>query len=184
MSSTFRLTFVPVAAAAMLLSACSSETTENTANDAAPTSTASGGDEPSNATTTAPAAEASAVFPLNLTQTSQSGVVVQLTSIQMLPAETVVGVKIVNNYSRSAALNRRSYLSGGNGAQLEMRAPDGNEYLKVAPTQTLTGELVFKGRPLEGSDAVLVLNEGYKDSEVQDTPPMTFQIPLVQLGYK
>lgn len=182
MSSILHVRFASVGAAALLLTACGGDPAANETANAAPTAEAPAASNTEIAAT--PAAVASPVFPLNLTQTSQSGIAVQLTSIQMLPTETVIGVKIVNNFKRTAELNRKSYLSGGNGAQLEMKAPDGNDYLKIAPTQTLTGELVFKGRPPEGSDAVLVINEGYEDNENQGTPAMTFPIPLVQLGYK
>lgn len=121
--------------------------------------------------------------PLDLQVAHPNGVVLQLTSIQSKPTETVVGVRVINGSEHETALNkfnnRRGYLAAANGEKLYISPPTGNPDFNVPAGQTMEGELVFLGKLPKSDAVVLVLNENNSlNNEYTRTPRFQINIPL------
>ncbi len=113
-----------------------------------------------------------------------NGVVLQLTSIQSRPTETVVGVRVINGRDREIDLNRfnrnrNGYIVVDSGERLYLSSPAGNPRLSVPAGQTMEGELVFLGRLPQVGSAILILNENSQtDNEHTTTPGFRIPLPL------
>lgn len=128
-------------------------------------------------------------MPLSLQSAHPAGMVLQLTSIQAKPTETVIGVIAINGSEREQWLNRfsnnrRAFIVASNGERFYLSPPPTNTDLAVQPNQRMEGELVFIGRlPKEGS-ATLVLNDGQNMSNRFDTSPgFRIDLPLEQAAF-
>ncbi|WP_129792134.1 hypothetical protein [Sphingosinicella sp. CPCC 101087] len=120
---------------------------------------------------------------LDIQSAHPNGVVLQLTSIQSRPTETVVGMRVINGRDREIALNRYNRRSGyivlDSGERLYLSPPASNTNLSIPAGQTLEGELVFLGRLPPVRSAVLILNEnGSTDSEYTALPAFRIDLPL------
>lgn len=120
-------------------------------------------------------------MPLELQSVHPNGTVLQVTSIQAKPTETVLGVTVVNGDDSAITLNRWNnnkdgYIVASTGEKLYLSPPAGNPTMSVPQGQTMQGELVFLGRLPKSGDATLVLNEGSNTNQYTDNP--TFQVPL------
>lgn len=124
--------------------------------------------------------------PLQIQSAHPNGVVLQLTSLQSSPTETIIGVRVINGRDRAVELNRfnnsNGYLALDTGEKLYLSPPASNSRLNIEAGQTLEGELVFLGRLPKAQSAVLVLNEnGQTDSEYSNTPGYRINLPLASL---
>ncbi|SOB78707.1 hypothetical protein SAMN06297144_0174 [Sphingomonas guangdongensis] len=121
---------------------------------------------------------------LDLQSAHPNGVVLQLTSVQSRPTETVLGVRVINGRDRAIELNRFNsnrdgYLALDTGERLYLSPPGNNPRLSVEAGQTLEGELVFLGKLPQSQSAVLILNEnGQTDSQYTTTPGYRINLPL------
>ncbi len=102
--------------------------------------------------------------PLELQATHPNGVVLQVTSIQAKPTQTVVGIRVANGRERETQLNlygrdSRGYLITDAGEKLPLLLPEGNPTLAVMGGRTADGELVFAGQLPRGESVTLVLND-------------------------
>lgn len=126
--------------------------------------------------------------PLDNQTAHPNGVVLQLTSIQSRPTETVVGVRVINGRDRAVELNRFNgnrdgYLALDSGERLYLSPPPSNARLNIEAGQTLEGELVFLGRLPPSQTAVLVLNENSQtDSQYTTTPGFRINLPLAAVA--
>lgn len=121
--------------------------------------------------------------PLDVQSAHPNGVVLQLTSIQSRPTETVVGMRVINGRDREIELNRfnnrNGYLVLDTGERLYLSPPASNRTMSVPAGQTLEGELVFLGRMPPVPSAVLILNENSSnDSQYSTTPGFRIDLPL------
>ncbi len=186
----FKPTFLApsLSGAALLLGACG----QDAATPAAPEATTTPAAAPT-APVAAPAQGAANLWrsgeaaPLDVQVAHPNGVVLQLTSLQTRPTETVVGVRILNGDEREVQLNRfnnrQGYLVLDNGERLYLSPPAGNTRLIVQPGQTLEGELVFLGRIAQAGSAVLVLNENSStDNRYTNTPGFRVNLDLASLA--
>lgn len=127
-------------------------------------------------------------IPLEIQTAHPNGVVLQLTSFQSRPTETVVGVRVINGRDSAVALNRFNnnrdgYLALDNGERLYLSPPATNPRLNVEAGQTLEGELVFLGRLPPSQAAVLVLNENSQtDNQYTANPGFRINLPLGTLA--
>lgn len=115
-----------------------------------------------------------------------NGVVLQLTSIQSRPTETVIGVRVINGRDREISLNqfnrnRNGYIVIESGERLYLSSPAGNANLAIPAGQTMEGELVFLGRLPPTPSAILILNEN-NSTDSQHTWHPGFRIPLPLSG--
>jgi hypothetical protein len=126
--------------------------------------------------------------PLEVQTAHPNGVVLQLTSIQSRPTETVIGVRVLNGRDRAVELNRFNnnrdgYLALDTGERLYLSPPASNARLNIEAGQTLEGELVFLGRLPPSQTAVLILNENSQtDSEHTTTPGFRINLPLASVS--
>jgi len=167
----------------LALSACGQD-------EAAPVAdTATTGDAPQAAT--APAAggtgslwRGGALVPLDIQAPHPNGTVLQVTSLQSRPTETVVGVRVINGDDREIQLNRYNNNRNGfivvdSGERIYLSPPASNRTLSIQAGQTMEGELVFLGRLPEGRTGILILNENSSvDSEYTNTPAFRINLPL------
>jgi hypothetical protein len=122
--------------------------------------------------------------PLDAQTAHPNGVVLQLTSIQSRPTDTVVGVRVINGRDRAVELNRFNsnrdgYLALDTGERLYLSPPASNARLNIEAGQTMEGELVFLGRLPPSQTAVLVLNENSQtDSQYTSTPGFRINLSL------
>ncbi|MDZ4370782.1 MAG: hypothetical protein U1C74_05085 [Phenylobacterium sp.] len=122
--------------------------------------------------------------PLDIQVAHPNGVVLQLTSLQSRPTETVVGVRIINGRDREVELNRFNnrrdgYLVVDSGERIYLSPPAANPRLSIQAGQTLEGELVFLGRLPQGQSAILVLNENSStDNQHTTQPGFRIDLPL------
>jgi hypothetical protein len=128
--------------------------------------------------------------PLSIQNAHPGGLVLQVTSIQSKPTETVIGVTVINGDSDEQMLNqwpnsRNDYLLSANGERLYLSPPTANPELRIGAGQRMEGELVFLGRLQEGSTgATLVINEGRDISSVySNSPGFRIPIPLNQTAF-
>lgn len=102
--------------------------------------------------------------PLDAQATHPNGVVLQATSIQAKPTQTVVGIRVANGRERETQLNLygrsdRGYLLTDAGEKLPLVLPPGNKTLAVMGGRTADGQLVFAGELPRGDSVTLVLND-------------------------
>ncbi|NJC33475.1 hypothetical protein GGR88_000949 [Sphingomonas jejuensis] len=122
--------------------------------------------------------------PLDIQSAHPNGVVLQLTSLQSRPTETVVGVRVINGREQAIDLNRfnrnrNGYLALDTGERLYLSPPGSNLRLTVEAGQTMEGELVFLGKLPPVQNAVLILNENSQtDSQYTTTPAFRINMPL------
>ena len=128
-------------------------------------------------------------MPLTLQGSHPGGMVLQLTSIQAKPTETVIGVTAINGDTDEQKLNafpnnRNAFLIASNGERFYLSPPPGNPEMAIAPGQRMTGELVFLGRLPQGQTATLVLNEGNTSTNRYDnTPSFSLSLPLQDAAF-
>lgn len=126
--------------------------------------------------------------PLDIQTAHPNGVVLQLTSLQSRPTETVVGVRVINGRDRAVDLhrfnsNRDGYLALDTGERLYLSPPDNNARLSIEAGQTMEGELVFLGKLPPSPSAVLILNANRQtDSQHTTTPGFRINLPLGELA--
>lgn len=171
--------------AALVLAACGQEAPPAQNAATVPTETPAG---PVN--TAAPAAGVANLWnggqsaPLDIQVAHPNGVVLQLTSLQSRPTDTVVGVRVINGRDREVQLNRFNnnrdgYIVVDSGERIYLSPPAGNPRLAIQAGQTLEGELVFLGRLPQGQSAILVLNENSQtDNQYTTTPGFRIDLPL------
>lgn len=116
-----------------------------------------------------------------------SGVVLQLSSIQTTPAQTTIGMRVMNGREQDVDLNRMGRRNGflllDTGERLYLSPPPINARITIPAGQTFEGELVFLGRLPAAQSAVLVLNENMPtDNEYSTTPGFRIDIPLASIG--
>ena len=122
--------------------------------------------------------------PLDIQVAHPNGVVLQLTSLQSRPTDTVVGVRVINGRDREVQLNRFNnnrdgYIVVDSGERIYLSPPAGNPRLAIQAGQTLEGEFVFLGRLPQGQSAILVLNENSQtDNQYTTTPGFRIDLPL------
>lgn len=126
--------------------------------------------------------------PLDIQVAHPNGVVLQLTSLQSRPTETVVGVRVINGRDREVQLNRFNnnrdgYIVVDSGERIYLSPPANNARLAIQAGQTLEGELVFLGRLPAGQSAILVLNENAQtDNQHTNQPGFRIDLPLQATG--
>ena len=175
--------------AGLALAACGPDATEPDATS--DTRAATVDQVPAQTETTQPQAQDTASLwnggeaaPLDIQVAHPNGVVLQLTSLQSRPTETVVGVRVINGRDREIRLNRFSnnrdgYIVVDSGERIYLSPPPTNPRLSIQTGQTLEGELVFLGRLPQGQSAILVLNENSStDSEHSTNPAFRIDLPL------
>jgi hypothetical protein len=183
---SWRLRVATALALTFAISACGQETAET---DAAPAKTPEPGGATTPATPSATAAPTSLwnggqAKPLDIQVAHPNGVVLQLTSLQSRPTETVVGVRIINGRDREVELNRFNsrrdgFLVVDSGERIYLSPPPANPRLSIQAGQTLEGELVFLGRLPRGQSAILVLNENSStDNQYTSQPGFRIDLPL------
>ncbi|MET1757006.1 hypothetical protein ABVV53_16315 [Novosphingobium sp. RD2P27] len=129
-----------------------------------------------------------AVKPLDIQVAHPNGAVLQLTSLQSRPTDTVVGLRVINGRTRDVELNRSpsnrtSYLLLETGERLYLSPPPSNPRLSIPTGQTFEGQLVFLGRLEPVNAAVLVLNENHQtDNEHTTTPGFRIDLPVAGGG--
>lgn len=122
--------------------------------------------------------------PLDIQVAHPNGAVLQLTSLQSRPTDTVVGIRVINGRDQDIDLNRYNssrdgYLLLDSGERLYLSPPSTNMRLSIPAGQTFEGELVFLGRMPAIDSAVLVLNEdGSRDNQNTATPGFRIDLPL------
>lgn len=121
--------------------------------------------------------------PLDAQVAHPSGVVLQLSSIQTTPAQTTIGMRVMNGREQDVDLNRfgrrNGFLLLDTGERLYLSPPPSNARVTIPAGQTFEGELVFLGRLPAAQSAVLVLNENMPtDNEYSTTPGFRIDIPL------
>lgn len=121
-------------------------------------------------------------MPLTVQVTSPGGMVLQLTSIQAKPTETVVGVIAINGDDDEQKLNawpnnKQAYIITSSGERLYLSPPQANPELQVGAGQRMEGQLVFLGRLPQGGGGTLILNDGDINTNQYDNSP-GFRIPL------
>lgn len=125
-------------------------------------------------------------MPLDEQQAHPNGTVLQLTSLQVKPSETVITAIITNGDDREIHLNRsgrdETYIATGDGQKLYLSAPVANEQLTIAPGQRMQAELVFLGE-LRGNGATLIVNEGQAGNQYTQTPGYRIPLPLSEAAF-
>jgi len=121
--------------------------------------------------------------PLDIQSAHPNGVVLQLTSLQSRPTETVIGMRVLNGRDREVSLNRfnnrNGYLVLDSGERLYLSPPPSNTNLSIPAGQTMEGELVFLGRLPPVKSATLILNENSSsDNQYSTTPGFRIDLPL------
>lgn len=174
-----KFAFVLAGISALALTACSaSENEADTSNEAAADqdltpegpsimSDLLGGGEP---------------MSLDIQQAHPNGVVLQLTSIQAKPSETVIGAIVTNGDDSEQSLNRygnnkQTYIVTGDGSKLYLSPPTNNEKLLIPAGQRMEAELVFLGKVSQGGTATLIINDGDQTGNEHSNRP-GFRIPL------
>ncbi|MBX7482275.1 hypothetical protein [Qipengyuania qiaonensis] len=123
---------------------------------------------------------------IQLTHPNRS--VVQLTSMQAKPSETVVTAVITNGAEKEMYFNRYgnddTYIVTGSGQKLYLSPPAGNEKLGVTAGQRVQVELVFLGNLPEGESATLIFNDGEAtDNRFSDRPGFRIPLPLTEAAF-
>lgn len=120
-------------------------------------------------------------MPLDVQQAHPNGVVLQLTSIQVKPSETVVTATISNGDDKEQSFNKHNnkntYIVAGDGSKLYLSPPANNAKLEVPAGQRMQAELVFLGRLENSGPATLIINDGSQSDSEYTTQP-GFRIPL------
>ncbi|MHA6318510.1 hypothetical protein ACXYN8_12725 [Altererythrobacter sp. CAU 1778] len=174
--------FVPVpllATMALALSACGSIKTDEEAE---------AGTEEVDMTPEGPSV-ASRLFgagepmPLDIQVAHPNKTVVQLTSLQVKPSETIIHAIISNGRDREIELNSYSqnntYIVTGDGQKLYLSAPPTNSDLTIQPGQRIEADLVFLGELPKGTDATLMINNGNQTSnEYTSNPGFRLVLPV------
>lgn len=128
-------------------------------------------------------------MPLDVQMTHPSGMVLQLTSLQAKPTETVVGITVVNGDDDEHELNgyphsKDGYIVSGTGEKFFLSPPATNPELSVAAGQRMEGELVFLGRLPKGQNALLILNDGDNlTNEYDTTPGFRLELPMQSAAF-
>lgn len=168
----------------LLLSACGQEAD---APDAGPENAAAA---PQAATPAADGGATSSLWrggaavPLDIQAPHPNGTVLQITSLQSRPTETVVGVRVINGDDREVLLNRNNNNRNGfivvdSGERIYLSPPAANRTLSIQAGQTMEGELVFLGRLPQAQTGILILNENSSiDSEYTNAPAFRINLPL------
>ena len=123
-------------------------------------------------------------MPVDVQMAHPSGMVLQLTSLQAKPTETVIGITVVNGDEDEHKLNgypnsKDGYILSGTGEKFYLSAPPTNPELSVAGGQRMEGELVFLGRLPKDQNALLILNDGDNlANEYDTTPGFRLELPL------
>jgi hypothetical protein len=128
-----------------------------------------------------------AQHPLDIQSAHPNGTVLQLTSLQSRPTETVIGIRVLNGRDREIQLNRfntrNGYIVLDTGDRLYLSPPANNTRLSIPAGQTLEGELVFLGRLPPAQSAVLILNENSStDSQHTSQPSFRIDLPVAGAG--
>ena len=126
--------------------------------------------------------------PLDIQQPHPNGVVLQLTSLQAKPTETIMVATIINGDDQEQSLNRvnnkNTYIVTGDGSKLYLSPPTSNPRLLVPAGQRMQAELVFLGRLPQGGNATLFINEGSaSDSEYTTSPGFRIPLPITDLAF-
>ncbi|QBX37455.1 hypothetical protein E4M02_01280 [Brevundimonas sp. S30B] len=179
--------FALLSVAALALAACGQDPApaETPAASGAATPAASPGTPPANTANLWNGGQSS---PLDIQVAHPNGVVLQLTSLQSRPTETVVGVRVINGRDREVQLNRFNnnrdgYIVVDSGERIYLSPPGNNARLAIQAGQTLEGELVFLGRLPAGQSAILVLNENAQtDNQHTNQPGFRIDLPLQATG--
>lgn len=121
--------------------------------------------------------------PLDIQSAHPNGVVLQLTSLQSRPTDTVIGMRVMNGRDQEVSLNRfnnrNGYLVLDNGERLYLSPPASNSDISIPAGQTMEGELVFLGRLPPVNSATLILNENSStDNKFSTTPSFRIDLPL------
>jgi hypothetical protein len=170
----------------ILLAACGQASPgEQSAADAAAPAPAAAADQ--GAENTASLWRGGAQHPLDIQSAHPNGTVLQLTSLQSRPTETVIGIRVLNGRDREIQLNRfntrNGYIVLDTGDRLYLSPPANNTRLSIPAGQTLEGELVFLGRLPPAQSAVLILNENSStDSQHTSQPSFRIDLPVAGAG--
>lgn len=128
-------------------------------------------------------------MPLQVQSPHPNGMVLQLTSLQVKPTETVVGMTLINGDTDEQKLNaypnnQNAYIVAGNGERFHLSPPPTNRELVVQPGQRMDGELVFLGRLPAGQSAMLVLNDGSgSTNRYTNQPGFRVELPLADAAF-
>ncbi len=127
-------------------------------------------------------------MPLDIQQAHPNRTVLQLTSLQVKPSETVLTAIITNGADRDIQLNRfgsdDTYLATGDGQKLYLSAPAANDNLTIPPGQRIEAELVFLGELRKGNSATLIINEGNQTgNKYTSTPGFRVAIPIEDAAF-
>lgn len=126
---------------------------------------------------------------LSTQATHPGGMVLQLTSLQAKPTETVIGITAINGDTDEQKLNvwpnnRNAFIVSGNGERFYLSPPPTNPDLTIQPGQRMEGQLVFLGRLPEGQSATLVLNETNSTTNRYDNSPgFRIDLPLSNAAF-
>ncbi|MEW4449537.1 hypothetical protein [Qipengyuania sp. JC766] len=125
---------------------------------------------------------------LNIQEAHPNRVVLQLTSLQVKPSETVINAIVTNGRDSEVRLNQYgnddTYLVTGSGTKLFLSAPTNNEQLTIQPGQRMEAELVFLGQLPEGETATLIVNDGNQTSNQHtNTPGFRINLPLEEAAF-
>lgn len=118
-----------------------------------------------------------------------SGMILQLTSLQAKPTETVIGMTVINGDSDEQKLNaypnnRNAFIVTGAGERFYLSPPPTNPELAIQPGQRMQGELVFLGRLPKGQNATLVLNEtSSSPNRYTNQPGFRMDLPLTDAAF-
>lgn len=120
-------------------------------------------------------------MPLDIQSAHPNRTVLQLTSLQVKPSETVITAIITNGDDSEVHLNQYgnddTYIVTADGSKLYLSAPVNNERLSIQPGQRIEAELVFLGELRDRNGATLMINDG-KQTSSQHTSMPGFRIPL------
>lgn len=127
--------------------------------------------------------------PLTTQFAHPGGMVVQLTSLQAKPTETVIGMTIINGDTDEQQLNafpnnRNGFIVTGGGEKFFLSPPPTNPELRIQPGQRMEGQLVFLGRLPKGQNATLVLNETSSPANrYSNQPGFRLELPLTDAAF-
>ena len=136
--------FAVVSASFLALAACQQEAAAPVQNGTAPAEAGNAAPAQGGNQATANLWNDGAAKPLDTQVAHPNGTVLQLTSLQSRPTDTVVGFRVINGRERDVELNRfnsnqRGYLVLDNGERLYLSPPATNTRLSIPAARPLKG---------------------------------------------
>lgn len=133
-----------------------------------------------------PGSGSGAGAPIDIQLIHQSGVILQVRSVQRSDERALVNIHVLNGRDREVELasgSQDSYILTDNGEKLMLAKGTSNPDLAVPPGKSMDGALVFAGKLPSSGKVTLILNgNGSRDNAHTSTPRFEVVLPLDGAG--